>query len=114
MTTTTTALNHVSPPTFVYALFMAHEMIVSFEFLVTKLARVLLALMFGLGVLTTKTTVVELLTAHLSLEMRRNVGVYVVLVVVVGLWLLWVCFCYGVLWGCCCGAVVLSRCYGVV
>ena len=53
------------PTSFVHALLVPHEMVVAREILLTVRASVLLALMLGLGVLTSGPGVVELFVAYL-------------------------------------------------
>ena len=55
-------------PSFVDALLVAHQVVVTSEVLVAVIASVLLALMLGFRVLTTRTSVVEFLTAYLLSE----------------------------------------------
>lgn len=50
------------------ALLVAHQVVVTSEVLVAVIASVLLALMLGFRVLTTRTSVVEFLTAYLLSE----------------------------------------------
>lgn len=54
------------PTSFVHALLVPHEMVVAREILLTVRASVLLALMLGLGVLTSGPGVVELFVAYLT------------------------------------------------